>query len=170
MIVHNSDGSIQFSFNTDGSLSTITRDPSFVGPIATSSSGIAGNAFNEPTTNSGSWFDNALENASELGTTIYDLGVAGYNRVAVNASRLFDSSKSVARSLQSGVTNLVQTTPLGQAATSAANGTLGKSVGAVGEFLSSTMTKVIIILVIAAVVTLFAMSFIQAKAGRFANA
>lgn len=172
MIVQNADGSINFAFNTDGSLQSITRDPDFVGPIATSGSGIAGNAFNDPTKTSGSWFQTAEQNFMDLGTSIYDLGVAGYTKVAANVSRLVSSSASAGRSLQSGIANMVQATPLGQVATQAASGTnsITSGVKAVGDFFQSTLSKIIIILIIAAVAAIFIMSFVQAKAGRLANA
>lgn len=169
MIVQNADGSINFAFNTDGSLQSVTRDPDFVGPIATSSSGIAGNAFNDPAKATGSWFQTAEQNIMDLGTNLYELGVAGYNKVSANVSRLASSSAAAGRSVQSGIANMVQATPLGQLATTSTS-SISSGAKAVGDFFQSTLSKIIIILIITSVAAIFLMSFVQAKAGRLANA
>lgn len=156
MITYNADGSIQTIIQGESGI--IRRDPWFVGPLPVTSSP-KGTDFNAPNPGVATWFAEAVNNnLNDLGSSIYELGTAGYNRVATNADRIVESSKSAARSFQSGLASLNPLPKISEAASS------------VGEFFQSTLTKVLVIVLIAAIAFIFITSFIQAKGGKFANA
>lgn len=96
---------------------------------------------------SGSFFSIPFVNQDSIVAPEQGTGV--YSRVKAQVSRLADSLRSGVASVTTSVTN-------------AASG--------IATFWQSTLWKVLLILIVAAVILLFGYSFIQAKAGRMANA
>lgn len=165
--------SIDFVYNDNGTLISVSRDPDFVGPISPKSVGLDANRIDLNTKSLSpdvSSLFSSLPSFEDMGASVSQAVGGLYSKITANSSRLIASVSP---------TNKNQTEGLGIiGAVKALSGfgnppkgatTLSQSASNMlasgGSFIQSTLLKVLVIVVIG----IFLVSFLQTKGAQYAK-